>query len=109
MKNTAVVFDGKNDHEIHAENFFQHPVISELTAHKAIDLFSTTKVFEEALKLANKNQEYHDKESAEQYISAVTKGREILEVMIKDFYGDDCGEFIINSANNVINEELVSK
>lgn len=112
MREKVIIFDGNNPVEIGAEYFFQHPSIRDIDKFKARSILQATLVFEDTIKeiMSNPNllEEVKEDVITVEYLSRVTRGRKILEHMVKDMWGDDVGSIIINKSKEVIDEEKES-
>lgn len=92
MREKVIIFDGEKDQVIGAPYFFQDERIRDLNKEQVLEIYKGTRV---KLHVAKEYEEVFD-EMKLTYIHQMQRGLDILKIMVKDMYGDDIGEVLIN-------------
>ena len=110
MRNTAIVFDGEEDHEISLSYFFQHPLIESARPSKVVELYQSTAILASVVRemkdlIDNGTvSAVNDKKIGPEYLKQVEDGLYILEGMLMDLFGNESAMKIINGTNSKIDE-----
>jgi hypothetical protein len=110
MRNTAIIFDGEEDHEIGLSYFFQHPLIESAKPSEVVQLYQSTAVFASVVRDMRDLIEHgtvsavNDKKIGPEYLKQIEDGLYILEGMLMDLFGNESAIKIINDTNSKIDE-----
>jgi len=108
----AIVFDGDNTHSIPTENFFQDEAIAKLGPVEIFTFYQATAVYASTLdtvKKLEKEGKIPVKTAGhieDDYVAQVVNGKEILEIMVKDTFGEKISTHLIKELNEMIESEV---
>lgn len=110
MRNTVIIFDGEEDHEIGLSYFYQNPLIESANPDQIVDYYISTTILagvvRDIVPLIKEGtvRTINDKTIGLDYLEKVENGVSILETMLEDLFGKESAQYIIETTKSKTDE-----